>query len=54
MCEDIAGGSDMSAGGTFFREIQRPFRWVPAVRSSQKMERKSKTWEGVQKKLVYQ
>ena len=31
-CEDIAGGSDMSAGGTFFREIQRPFRWVPAVR----------------------
>ena len=31
-CEDIAGGSDMSVGGTFFREIQRPFRWVPAVR----------------------
>ena len=31
-CEDIAGGSDMSAGGTFFCKIQRPFRWVPAVR----------------------
>ena len=31
-CEDIAGGSDLSAGGTFFREIQRPFRWVPTVR----------------------
>ena len=31
-CEDLAGGSDMSAGGTFFHEIQRPFRWVPAVR----------------------
>ena len=31
-CEDIAGGSDMSAGGTFFREIQRPFRWVTDVR----------------------
>ena len=31
-CEDIAGGSDMSAGGTLFREIQRPFRWVPDVR----------------------
>ena len=31
-CEDIAGGSDLSAGGHFFREIQRPFRWVPAVR----------------------
>ena len=28
----IAGGSDMSAGGTLFREIQRPFRWVPDVR----------------------
>ena len=28
----IAGGSDMSAGGTFFCEIQRPFRWVPDVR----------------------
>src|SRR4051812_39353454 len=22
----------MSAGGTLFREIQRPFRWVPDVR----------------------
>ena len=31
-CEDIAGGSDMSAGERFFHEIQRPFRWVPAVR----------------------
>ena len=28
----IVGGSDMSAGGTLFREIQRPFRWVPDVR----------------------
>ena len=31
-CEDIAGGSDLSAGGTFFHEIQRPFLWVLAVR----------------------
>ena len=31
-CEDIAGGSDLSAGGTFFREIQKPFPWVLAVR----------------------
>ena len=31
-CEDIAGGSDLSAGGTFFCEIQRPFLWVLAVR----------------------
>ena len=31
-CEDIADGSDLSAGGTLFHEIQRPFRWVPAVR----------------------
>ena len=31
-CEDIAGGSDLSAGEHFFREIQRPFRWVLAVR----------------------
>ena len=31
MCEDIAGGSKLLAGGTFFRKIQRPFRWVPAV-----------------------
>ena len=31
-CEDIAGGSDLSAGERFFREIQRPFRWVPTVR----------------------
>ena len=28
----IAGGSDKSAGGMFFREIQRPFRWVLDVR----------------------
>ena len=31
-CEDIAGGSDLSAGGTFFHEIERPFLWVLAVR----------------------
>ena len=32
MCKDIDGGSDLSAGGTFFFcEIQRPFRWVPDV-----------------------
>ena len=31
-CEDIAGGSELSAAVTFFREIQRPFRWVPNVR----------------------
>ena len=31
-CEDIAGGSDLSAGEHFFREIQRPFWWVPTVR----------------------
>ena len=31
-CEDRAGGSDLSAGGTFFREIQKPFPWVLAVR----------------------
>src|SRR4051812_24152496 len=30
--EDIAGGSELSAAATFFREIQRPFRWVPDVR----------------------
>ena len=28
----IAGGSDLSAGGTFFHKIQRPFRWVLDVR----------------------
>ena len=28
----IADWSDMSAGGTLFREVQRPFRWVPDVR----------------------
>ena len=31
-CKDIAGGYELSAGGTFFREIQRPFRLVAAVR----------------------
>ena len=28
-CEDIAGGSELSAAVTFFHEIQRHFRWVP-------------------------
>ena len=32
MCEDIAGGSKLLAAVTFFREIQRPFRWVLDVR----------------------
>ena len=31
-CEDIAGGSKMSAAIMFFCKIQRPFRWVPDVR----------------------
>ena len=31
-CEDIAGGSDLSVGGTFFRKIQKPFSWVLAIR----------------------
>ena len=31
-CEDIAGGSELSAVVTFFPKIQRPFRWVPDVR----------------------
>ena len=31
-CEDIAGGSELSAAVMFFHEIQRPFRWVPDVR----------------------
>ena len=31
-CEDIAGGSELSAAVMFFREIQRPFWWVPDVR----------------------
>ena len=31
-CKDITGGSELSAGGTFFHEIKRPFRWVLAVR----------------------
>ena len=36
----IAGGSDLSAGGTFFHEIQRPFRWVPDVRwRNQRLEK---------------
>ena len=30
-CEDIVGGSDLSAEGTFFRELQRPFWRVPDV-----------------------
>ena len=29
--EDIADGSDLSAGECVFRKIQRPFRWVPAI-----------------------
>ena len=33
-CKDIAGGSDMSAGGTFFREIRWPVWWVPTVRGN--------------------
>ena len=28
----IAGGSELSAGGKFFHEIQRAFWWVPDVR----------------------
>ena len=28
-CEDIAGGFDLSAGGTFFCKIRWPVRWVP-------------------------
>ena len=32
MLAKIAGGSDKSAGGMFFREILRPFRWVLDVR----------------------
>ena len=31
-CEDIAGGSNLSVGGTFFHIIQRPFLCVLAVR----------------------
>ena len=31
-CEDIAGGSDLIARGTFFCKIQKPFWWVPDVR----------------------
>ena len=30
-CEDVIGGSDLSAEGMFFHEIQRPFRRVPDV-----------------------
>ena len=30
-CEDIVGGSDLSAEGTFFREIRWPVRWVPLL-----------------------
>ena len=32
MCEDIAGGSELSAAVTFFRKIQWPVWWVPGVR----------------------
>ena len=32
VCEDVAGGSQQSGGGTFFREIRWPSRWVPAFR----------------------
>ena len=43
-CEDIAGGSDLSAGERFFREIQRPFRWVPDVRwRNQRLEKVYRT-----------
>ena len=31
-CEDIAGGSELSAGVMFFYEIKRPFQCVPDVR----------------------
>ena len=31
VCEDVAGGSQQSGGRHFFREIQWPVRWVPAV-----------------------
>ena len=31
-CEDVAGGSQQSGGKCFFREIQWPVRWVPAVK----------------------
>ena len=31
-CEDIAGGSKLSAAVTFFHEIQRPFQWVPDIK----------------------
>ena len=31
-CEDIAGGSELSAAVMFFHEILRPFWWVPDVR----------------------
>ena len=30
VCEDIAGGSDLSAGEHCFHEIQRPILWVLA------------------------
>ena len=31
-CKDMAGGSDLSVGGTFFSRNTEPFRWVPDVR----------------------
>ena len=30
--EALPVGSELTAGGTFFREIRWPVRWVPAVR----------------------
>ena len=43
-CEDIAGGSELSAAVMFFREIQRPFRWVPDVRwRNQRLENAYRT-----------
>ena len=40
----IAGGFDMSAGGTLFRELQRPFRWVLDIRwRNQRLEKAYKT-----------
>ena len=55
MSEDIAGGSDMSAGGTFFSRNTEALPVGPSCQVlAKKRERKSKTWEGVQNKLVYQ
>ena len=44
MCEDIAGGSELSAVVTFSRKIQRTFRWVPDVRwRNQRLEKAYRT-----------